>query len=347
VPAPRVTSGSSRALSLLCLLTACLILVTGCGLTGTKADGSSPGAVPAAQGGGATASGKAPVTPYDVSPLLRPQHKYLGVALTGVPRSLDALGTYTAEIGKQPNVLEYYAAFGDGFDTSGVRRIYQAGALPFMAWEPFTPSLKSIADGASDAYIKTIAQQITTLNLPIAISFGHEMNGDWYPWGRTKATAADFVRAWRHIHDLFDDAGATNVIWVWTPNVITTMPGIKLQQYYPGDAYVDWAGMIGYYTLTGPSTFETLYGSTMRQIRTFTKKPFFIAETASQQGQRRQKDVNNLFDGVESHDDVLGFVWFNVPKRADWRIEISPIALAQYRKRAADPRFGFDIRKPA
>ena len=346
MPTRRSHSASSRALSLLALLTAGLLLVAGCGPTGGAGGSGGPVAGPGAPGGTATTSATPTATPYDVSPLLKPKDKYLGVALNGVPRSLDALDAYSAAIGRQPNVLEYYAAFGDGFDTSGVRRIYQAGALPYMAWEPYSPSLKSIADGGSDAYIKTMARDISTLNLPIAISFGHEMNGDWYPWGRTKATAADFVRAWRHIHDLFDDAGATNVIWVWSPNVIGPMPGVKLKPYYPGDAYVDWAGVIGYYTLTGPHTFDTLYGPTMSQIRTFTTKPFFIAETASQQGRRRQVDVDDLFDGVEKHDDVLGFVWFDIPKRADWRIEISPIALAEYRKRAADPRFGFDIRKP-
>lgn len=342
MPAHRPRVVPRRALSLLALLTACLMLLTGCGLTGGPGGSGDSGADPAKTSGTGTAK---PVTPYDVSSLIRPKGKYLGVALNGVPRSLKAVTAYKQKIGKQPNVLEFYSAFGDGFDTSGVRRIYQTGALPFIAWEPFKPSLKAIADGKQDAYIKKYARDLVHLNLPVAISFGHEMNGDWYPWGRTKATPADYVAAWRHIHDLLQDAGATNVIWVWTPNVITPMPNVGLKQYYPGDAYVDWAGMIGYYTLTGPHTFDTLYGPTMRQIRTFTKKPIFIAETASQEGQRRRADVDNLFDGVEAHDDVLGFIWFNIPKRADWRIEISPLALEVYRKRATDPGFGFDIRK--
>ncbi|MFF4272972.1 glycoside hydrolase family 26 protein [Streptomyces sp. NPDC001536] len=332
---------SRRALPLLALLVACLVVITGCGLTGASKDPGGSAAEP-----GATAGADAePVTPYDVSPLLKPKGKYLGVALDGVPRSLKAFDSYSKRIGKEPNVLEYYAAFGDGFDTSGVRKIYQAGALPFMAWEPFKPSLKSIAAGKSDAYVEKMAKDIVHLNLPIAISFGHEMNGDWYPWGRTKADPADFVKAWRHIHDIFQDAGATNVIWVWTPNIINPMPKVDLEQYYPGDAYVDWAGMIGYYTVTGAKTFDTLYGPTIDEIRTFTKKSIFIAETASQEGERRRVDVNDLFDGVEASDDVIGFIWFNIPKRADWRIEISPLALAEYRKRAQDSDFGFDIRK--
>ncbi len=68
-----------------------------------------------------------------------------------------------------------------------------------------------------------------------AISFGHEMNGYWYPWGFTGTTAAQFVAAWRRIHGLFAAAGASNVIWVWNPNVISAEPQLELSAYYPGD----------------------------------------------------------------------------------------------------------------
>ena len=64
-------------------------------------------------------------------------------------------------------------------------------------------SVQAIADGQSDAYISRFARAVRTLNLPVAISFGHEMNGNWYPCGSGQSTAAQFVAAWRHIHDLF------------------------------------------------------------------------------------------------------------------------------------------------
>ncbi len=178
------------------------------------------------------------------------------------------------------------------------------------------------------------------------MSFGHEMNGDWYPWGTQGTTAADFVHAWQHIHDIFNEVGATNVIWIWSPNVINPVPSVQLKAYYPGDAYVDWIGMIGYYTLTGEDTFKELYGPTMTEVGKFTSKPYIISETASQAGQRRKADVDNLFDGVATHDNVLGFVWFDMIKRADWRIEISPVALAEFKARASSSLFGFDVRNP-
>ena len=41
--------------------------------------------------------------------------------------------------------------------------------------------------------------------------------------------------------------GATNAIWIWSPNVITAHPSVRLAPLYPGDDYVDWVGMVGYY----------------------------------------------------------------------------------------------------
>lgn len=43
---------------------------------------------------------------------------------------------------------------------------------------------------------------------------------------------------------------------------------------------------------------------------------------------------------------MLGFVWFDHKKRADWRLKVSPLALKEFKRLAADDLFGFDVRKP-
>jgi mannan endo-1,4-beta-mannosidase len=296
--------------------------------------------------GGSVAQSAEAFVPFDVRPLLRPPRKYLGVALDGAPNSLRPVQDFAAQIGKQPNMLKYYAAWGDEFDAKGVRNAQAVGALPVMEWEPFAPSIADIANGTSDDYVRKIATVVRALNLPVAISFGHEMNGNWYPWG-TKATAsADFVRAWQRIHDIFMDVGATTVIWVWTPNVINPVRGVPLKPLYPGDSYVDWIGMVGYYTDNGARSFSTLFGPTRKAVREFTDKPILILETGSEPGPRKRKDVADLFAGVAASPDVVGFIWFNHVKRADWRIDSDPSALAQFRRSAKNDLFGFDVNHP-
>jgi hypothetical protein len=84
----------------------------------------------------------------------------------------------------------------------------------------------------------------------------------------------------------------------------------------------------------------------MTEIRRFTSKPFIIAETGSQDGPRKPSDISDLFHGITARHDVLGLLWFNLKKEADWRINSGPAALAAFRRAAADDSFGFDIRKP-
>lgn len=307
------------------------------------------GCAPADDGGttsSAPSSGSSATVPFDVRPLLDPQHKYLGAAFANVPGSTTSIDAFGRSVGKRPNLVEFYSEWGGGYDASGVRRLWNSGSLPMMAWEPFHTTLAAIAAGKSDAYVRKFATAVRDLNLPVVISFGHEMNTYWYSWGTKGNKPADFVRAWRHIHQLFADVGATSVIWVWSPNVINPVRTVRLKPLYPGDAYVDWVGMIGYYTLGGEHTFSKLYGPTMRQVRTFTDKPFILAETASQPGARRPADITDLLRGVRANPDVLGFIWFDIKKRADWRIDHDAASIAAFKRGVRGSAIGFDVKRP-
>ena len=52
-------------------------------------------------------------------------------------------------------------------------------------------------------------------------------------------TGPEFIAAWRHVVNIFDAEGATNVQWVWDSQAAAFCNG-RAQSYYPGDAYVDW-----------------------------------------------------------------------------------------------------------
>ncbi|MFE5893567.1 glycoside hydrolase family 26 protein [Streptomyces sp. NPDC056462] len=322
-----------------------VLALSGCSVLGEESGGSSRNSE---QGKADADSAAGPGTdvPYDVVPLLKPDKKYFGAAVDGAPTSMKSVDTYTKMVGKQPNLIEYYAAWGDGFDATGVRNAWREGAMTLMSWEPFDTPVADIAAGESDAYIKEYATAVRKLNLPVVISFADEFNGHWEKWGTKDVTPKDYVAAWRHIHETFIDVGASNVIWAWSPNIVNPVKSVKLKPYYPGDAYVDWVGLIGYWTIEEDNAFDSVFGATRDQVRTFTKKPMILLETAAMAGERRRADIRNLFAGVTADDDMLGFIWFNHKKRADWRLEASPLALTEFKRLAADDSFGFDVRKP-
>ncbi|MEU1594887.1 glycosyl hydrolase [Streptomyces sp. NPDC005708] len=322
------------------LLVVLLTGVSGCGVFQSNDPADSAARAPSADSAAGSTEQQAP---YDVTPLLHPAKKYFGVAVEGAPSSMAPVDAFSKTVGKKPNMVGSYASWGDGFNAEGAKNVFADGGLLYVSWEPFKPGLDKIADGSQDAYITKFAASVRKTNVPVAISFGHEMNGNWYPWGTKNTTAATFVKAWRHIHDVFGEEGATNVIWVWSPNIVNPVPDVKLKPYWPGDAYVDWVGVVGYWALTGAHTFDTLYGPTQRQVASFTDKPVLISETSSEPGERRRADVRGLLQGIEQDKNVLGFVWFNIPKRADWRIQSSPLALAEFKKLIAHDAFGFEV----
>ena len=108
------------------------------------------------------------------------------------------------------------------------------------------------------------------------------MNGNWFPWGTGRGsqnTPADFVAAWRHVHEIFTEAGATNVQWVWCPNIaLHSHSGFRA--LYPGNSYVDWTCLDGYNFGNPWRSFETIYGRSYKEIlRIAPSKPMMVGET--------------------------------------------------------------------
>lgn len=308
------------------------LTLAGCGLlrapTPVSPTGAPPGAAQSGPGAGRQAAAQRQTVP--VSALIHPRSgKFLGLEAQGAPDSLNPVQTVAESLDVEPNLIGQYTRWPRPFDTLAAGNALRYGALYYIAWEPFGVSVAQIANGRSDAYVTRFARAVRAFRHPVAISLGHEMNGFWYPWGTSNATPAEFVAAWRHVHDLFAKAGVSNVIWVWNPNVTNPVPGVELEPYWPGSAYVDWVGITGYFAATGPHTFDGMYGPTIEQIRQFTDKPLIIAETSVQTGSNELTSIEELISGVRKTSDVLGLVWFDYNKAGtDWTVENRPRARA-------------------
>lgn len=254
----------------------------------------------------------------------------IGVALGGAVTQAKIV-SFEDAAGTKPSIVESYRQFGRAFSWNLACHINLGGALPLIDLDPGHQSMEAIADGHYDAYLRAYAHAVARFRLPVAISFGHEMNGDWYPWSSKWTTPRAFVRAWRHIHDLFVKVGAGNVIWVWT----VAPQGVRStgqHEWWPGSAYVTWVGLDSYYRKP-TSNFGTIAGS-FSQVRVFTNKPVLITETAVAPGPNAGKQVASLFLGVESHPRIIGFVWFDQNRQEQWRLEGDSRASRMFRREA-------------
>ncbi|HEY5833161.1 glycoside hydrolase family 26 protein [Streptomyces sp.] len=275
---------------------------------------------------------------------LHPDGLYFGLATFHAPaRATTASATRAA--GRHPRILEYYQGWDEPFSAANAELSYQQGALPLVTWEPFGDSrdrnqpryaLKRIATGSYDAYVIRFARQVKATGQPIVLRLAHEMNGDWYPWSERNSgnRPGDYVKAWRHVHDLFQAVGATEVIWVWSPNVPRGTGGTALRPLYPGDDYVDWIGLDGYGF--GERTATEVLQPALDTITRFTGKPILLTETGSSPGPHQAGWTADLFRWIKRTPNVIGFIWFQHSEdeggQYDYRFDIDPRTKAAFRQ---------------
>ena len=257
---------------------------------------------------------------------------YLGVYEAGVPQSYALLQRFTTAVGHQPNLVLYYSAWGEEFQTKFADEVWANGAIVLVQIDPVRASLQAIASGRYDSYIRAYATQVRAFGHPVVVGFGHEMNGNWYSWGYHHVSPVVWIAAWRHIVNVFRREGAGNVTWLWTVNIVGRhIP--SPQAWWPGADYVTWIGIDGYYRRPY-SNFTNVYGPTIAAVRRFAKDPILLAEMAIGPRSNPAGQMPALFSAIHGRH-LLGLVWFDAPALQNWRLEADPAALAAFRHSAA------------
>jgi hypothetical protein len=334
----------------------------------------------------AAAPKRAPVVRPLVIPakqaLVSPSFRYDGVSTPQAPYDWKDLEIFESAATKDPNLLSWYVGWDQPYDPTIVAATWARGMLPMITWEPRptqTPTgpgtdpgvnaqytLESIIDGSHDAFIEAWAKAAAAQHYPLVLRFAHEMNGNWFPWSEQTNgnSAGQYVAAWRHVHDIFTAEGATNVIWLWSPNIdtwcgtCTNTHSTPMAELYPGAAYVDWVGLTGYYrkVITNPdgsikpATYDNTFGSSISELEAAApgKKVLLSEVGATEVGGQKEAWMQSVFAGVEADPNLLGLVWFDHSYDGnDWRIESSPAASAAWAAGVtdADADFGsvFDV----
>lgn len=268
----------------------------------------------------------------------------LGAFVDGFPSTFSVVDSYNTLVSQTARIVMYYQTWTSQYNTfypQGADAAIARGAMPLITWEPWVTSA-SIAAGDHDAYLRTYLTAVATWGKPIYIRPMHEMNGDWYPWGYgvNGNTAADLQNAFRKIVTIGREVGATNVRWVWSPNVGTSR--VSYAAIYPGDEYVDWLGLDGYNWGTSQTwsvwqSLQTVFKSSYDSITALSAKPLMIGETASSElGGDKASWIRTGFSYIEtSMPRIKAVVWFHANKETDWRVNSSSNSLTAFREIAA------------
>jgi hypothetical protein len=294
---------------------------------------------------------------------------WIGKQLTGAepPWDMTAVTKFEQMTGKPLSLLEFSAPFAScsttpctnyTFPLTPFNNIRTHGAIPFFSWSSAsTPvsatepdyQLSDLIGGAYDSYIRSWATRAKEWGHPFFLRFDWEMNGTWFPWGEgvNGNQFGEFAAAWRHVHDLFTAAGASNATWVWCPYI---NPATNLASLYPGDSYVDWTCLDGYNWGTNPASprtwrsFNNLFNSPYHQVvdTIAPSKPMVIGETASTEyGGSKAGWIHDMFGLLPTEfPKIRGLIWFEKQGNGmDWPLESSESSLSSFAAGIQDPRY--------
>ena len=283
---------------------------------------------------------------------------------TEAPWDMNATADFEAEAGKPLSLIHFSSPFADcsqnpcaeySFPTKPMETIRSHGAIPFFSWSSqSTPSslsepdyqLSDVASGRYDAYIRKFAAEAAAWGQPFFLRFDWEMNGNWFPWaeGVNGNGEGEYVQAWRHVHDLFAQAGATNATWVWCPNVDPKGEFRDVGAFYPGDAYVDWTCLDGYnWGGNRWTSFSDLFGPTYHRIvdEIAPDKPMIIAEVGcSEHGGSKSRWISEMLQQLPTaFPRVHGVMWFDKFQENDWPLQTSAAAEAAFASGIQSPSY--------
>ena len=280
----------------------------------------------------------------------------LGVNTAGINTNTGAaLDEFTSETGTRPKIAMWYQDWDEQWSTALLNPRFtgptvERGATPMVTWEPDLSaagtshqpeySLSHIAAGRFDRYIWRAARETAAYKKPVFVRLAEEMNGSWSSWGAgvDGNTPESYIAMWRHVVSIFRLAGATNAIWVWSPNIHQTGGSARtFQQYYPGNTWVNDVALDGYNSghsqTTSWQSFSRVFEQSYAELAALTNKPMMIAETASaEQGGSKAAWIESIPQVIATTmPRVRALIWFNRDKEADWRVNSSVTSLAAFR----------------
>jgi hypothetical protein len=277
-----------------------------------------------------------------------------GSSYGDAPWDSNTWNRFESDAGKRASIVHWGvpAPWTSSFDNqlSAHQKVLAAGRLELLDMNSASTPLRDIAAGVYDRSITDWAQQAKAFAHPFFLRWNWEMNGSWFGWGTTSAnanTANDYVNSWRHMHDLFARAGATNVTWVWCPNA-SFSGSTPLASLYPGDAYVDWTCLDGYNKGGSQWTgFASIFGASYDSLRQIAPtKPIMIGETSSSEagGSKAGWTSDALTQLPSTFPQVKALLWFNWRINEGgttwpWHIESSASAQSAFATSIASPYY--------
>jgi hypothetical protein len=263
--------------------------------------------------------------------------------------TIKDLHSYEAVSGKQAVWVYFSDNWYEGrqFPLATAAWIRTAGSIPYIrlmlrssaeqGLEEPVFKLQRIIDGEFDGDLQAWCAAAAAFGSALLVEYGTEVNGEWFSWngvwngggrpgGYGDPAQADgperFRDAYRHIIGICRDSDAENITWVFHANGADWPQDAwnRLENYYPGDEWVDWLAVSVY----GAHTPEDDYWDEFRpgmdsvyaRVAALGDKPVILAEFGVTRGNPLGDQAawaRSALTDITSrrYPRLIGFSWWN------------------------------------
>jgi len=258
----------------------------------------------------------------------------------------QAVLDHEAQIGRTLGLVNEFFAFDKDWKIDRLQWHIESDRGLMISWNGAPADL--IMSGDADDIIRQRARWTRELGVPLLLRFFWEPDAaKGREWGYHEDPQR-YIDVWRRVRQIFEEEGADNARWVWTPTTWHFTTG-NAPAFYPGDDDVDVIGADGYLwsPCQGPVESAQDVFADFLAWADARPQPILIAEWGADANAEQDTkaaffdEMLQLAGGVER---LLGLVVFDSVdpggRGCDWRIDSSPSSLDAYRSLASDPLFG-------
>lgn len=175
----------------------------------------------------------------------------------------DVCGDLPAVMGFDLGGLEYFSLRNiDGvpfeYQRAEIIKHHERGGIVTLSWHPINPATNKDAwqktgnvvakilpggelNAKFNSWLDELVKYFKALKdkdgnaIPLIFRPWHEMNGDWFWWGRGNCTPDEYKRLFRYTYHYMNAQGDfDNVVWAYSPNLGNKTVD-DFMRYYPGD----------------------------------------------------------------------------------------------------------------
>lgn len=160
--------------------------------------------------------------------------------------------------------------------------------------------------------LKTVAGE----SIPIIFRPFHEMNGNWFWWGRSSCSTSEYQQLWQETFEFLTlEMQVYNLLYCYSPDVVKDENDYL--KNYPGDAYVDMLGIDLYHKFHVLNYPELLHQklTMLSKVANDKKMPYALTEVGLDRLNKKDWWTRILDPNISSSGISWALFWRNDSKK--------------------------------